>query len=120
MRANDAGDLACGCLQNASNTISNLGDVTASSFALEDNTDLTVFGTVNGGTNATITDAGGVLAISGTVSAGAIALAGLTLNITGETTDSDPGAAVLLRCQQPHPFWKGDTWGYPAVRDVGD
>jgi len=83
-------------LQNAKNTISNLGDVTASSFALEDATNLTVFGTVNGGTSATISDAGGVLAISGTVSAGAIGLAGRTLTITGETTDGGAGTTQLL------------------------
>jgi filamentous hemagglutinin family protein len=83
-------------LQNPSNTITNLGNVTGNTFELDDDTNLTVLGTVNGGTTATISDSGGVLAISGTVSAGAISLAGLTLTITGETTDGGSGTTNLL------------------------
>jgi hypothetical protein len=79
-----------------SNTISNLGNVDASGFALSDGGDLNVIGNVAGGTAATI-DATGSVTVSDTIGGSAIALTGSSLNIAGgEINDGGSGSVTLI------------------------
>jgi filamentous hemagglutinin family protein len=82
-------------LDDSNNTISNIGNVGASSFTLNDNVGLTVGGTLSGGTSATITDVG-TLAIAGTVSANAIFLTAGNINIPGLVTAGTTGTLGLV------------------------
>jgi filamentous hemagglutinin family protein len=79
----------------STNTIANLGAITASSFALVDGIGLNVTGSVNGGSSATITDTG-ALTISGGVSAAAVSLSGDSINIPGLVTDGGAGTVNLV------------------------
>jgi hypothetical protein len=81
-------------LQNPSNTISNLANASAITFGLDDNTNLTVSGVVSA-VNATISNIGGNLTITGTISAPTISLFGLAMTITGEVTDGGAGHTSL-------------------------
>jgi filamentous hemagglutinin family protein len=77
------------------NTIANLGNVTAGSFSLNDGIGLTVTGALSGGTSATITDTG-VLTVNGSVSGTAIDLSADSIDIPGLVTDGGAGTMALV------------------------
>ncbi len=73
-------------------TVANLGNFVATSFSLADAVDLSVIGTVAGGSSATITDAGTLAIVpGGAVTANAVGLTAGNITIAGLV--SDGGAA---------------------------
>ncbi len=76
------------------NQIATLTGFSASGFSLNDGRALSIPGTLNGGTSATVFSSG-LLSIVGTVSAAAIALTGSALTITGLVTDGGAGTVAL-------------------------
>ena len=77
------------------NQIATLGSFNAAGFTLNDGIALTVAGPLDGGTNATITDLG-LLTISGSLGAGAVALSGTAIAISGLVTDHGLGTVDLI------------------------
>jgi filamentous hemagglutinin family protein len=69
-------------LTDSGNTINVLGNITASSFALNDTVPLGVNGILSGGSSATITDTA-ALSVGGTVTATTVGLTGTDLTIAG-------------------------------------
>ena len=82
-------------LTSASNQVGTLTNFSAAGFALNDTTDLTVTGTVNGGASATVID-DQALTVSGGVSAAAIALQGTSITIPGVVTAGVTGSVQLI------------------------
>jgi hypothetical protein len=87
------GSAATSARLTGSNQVITLGNFTATAgFALTDTPDLTVTGTVNGGSNVTITDAG-ALGVLGGVTGTTVNLTGASIGISG--TVSGPASATL-------------------------
>jgi filamentous hemagglutinin family protein len=85
------GSAAGGADLTGSNQVGTLNGFTAAGFTLVDRIDLTVFGTVTGGPNATIASKG-ALAINGTVTATSVSLTGSSVAIPGNVS----GTTVAL------------------------
>ena len=89
-----AGDVT---LDDANNTVANLGNFVATSFSLADAIDLSVIGTVAGGSSATITDAGSLTIVpGGTVTANAVGLTAGDITISGLVNDGGAGTTSLV------------------------
>ncbi|MEJ0046315.1 MAG: hypothetical protein WDN04_09445 [Rhodospirillales bacterium] len=69
------------------NQVAALGDFSAANFALNDTPDLAVTGTVDGGANVTITDAG-TLSVPGSITGSTTSLTGAALSLGGAVTAS--------------------------------
>ncbi len=84
-------------LTNAGNAIGTLGNVTATSLALADSTNLSVNGTVAAGVDATITDPAALtIATGGTLTATAIGLTAGNIDIAGLLSDGGAGTTSLV------------------------
>ncbi len=84
-------------LDDANNTVANLGNFVATSFSLADAIDLSVIGTVAGGSSATITDAGSLTIVpGGTVQANAVGLTAGNITIAGLVSDGGAGTTSLV------------------------
>jgi hypothetical protein len=84
-------------LDDANNTVANLGNFVATSFSLADAIDLSVIGTVAGGSSATITDAGNLTIVPGSaVTANAVGLRAGNITIAGLVSDGGAGTTRLV------------------------
>ncbi len=83
-------------LDNANNTVANLGNFTATSFDLGDAIDLSVIGAVAGGSSAVITDAGTLTIAVGEVLANAVGLTAGNITIAGLVSDGGAGTTSLV------------------------
>ena len=84
-------------LDNANNTVADLGNFTATGFGLADAVDLSVIGTVAGGSSATITDAGSLAVVpGGAVMANAVGLTAGNITISGLVSDGGAGTTSLV------------------------
>ncbi|MEJ0018321.1 MAG: filamentous hemagglutinin N-terminal domain-containing protein [Acetobacteraceae bacterium] len=77
------------------NQIAGLGDFSAAGFTLNNGIDLTIGGTLAGGPVVTVVDAG-ALAVTGAVTADAIALVGTSIQISGLVSDGGAGTTALV------------------------
>ncbi len=92
-----SGSAGAVALDNAANTVGNLGNFTATSFDLGDAIDLSVIGTVAGGSSATITDAGSLTIVpGGAVTANAVGLTAGNITIAGLVSDGGAGTTSLV------------------------
>ena len=92
-----SGSAGAVALDNAANTVGNLGNFTATSFDLGDAIDLSVIGTVAGGSSATITDAGSLTIVpGGAVAANAVGLTAGNITIAGLVSDGGAGTTSLV------------------------
>ncbi len=82
-------------LTSANNHVDTLGTFIAAGFVLNDGTNLSVNGLLNGGAAVTIVDSA-LLAVVGTVTAAAVSLTGANIAISGLVTDGGGGSVSLI------------------------
>jgi filamentous hemagglutinin family protein len=79
------------------NQIGTIADFIASGFTLDNNPNLTISGTLNGGPSVSVTDGGAVtITPAGVVTANAIALTATDINIGGVVTAGSTGSVSLI------------------------